>query len=276
MGACWSRPSRRSPTKSLRRRIWWAARPMRRAHWCWCAACTFALGAAGQRVLSQAQRGPVRVKVVALSGWRRRRSLPRRAGPRRRVADGHRRHRRRLRTPRAERLPDLDTVMYTLSALSDEERGWGLKDESFRALESVRVRRRRLVRPRRSRPRDAPGSHRSASSRAVAHAGDDAAVRCAGDLRARPADGRWSVPNDDRHARGNSAVSRLVRTAARSAGGPEGALRGPPPPAPGVLEALAECELVLNRPVEPVRVDRPDLVARRRPPRPCRKKWSSR
>jgi LPPG:FO 2-phospho-L-lactate transferase len=34
--------------------------------------------------------------------------------------------------------PDLDTVMYTLSGLGDEERGWGLKDESFRAMETVR------------------------------------------------------------------------------------------------------------------------------------------
>jgi LPPG:FO 2-phospho-L-lactate transferase len=34
--------------------------------------------------------------------------------------------------------PDLDTVMYTLSGLGDEERGWGLRDESFRAMETVR------------------------------------------------------------------------------------------------------------------------------------------
>lgn len=30
--------------------------------------------------------------------------------------------------------PDLDTVMYTLAGLAHEERGWGLKDESFGAL----------------------------------------------------------------------------------------------------------------------------------------------
>jgi LPPG:FO 2-phospho-L-lactate transferase len=34
--------------------------------------------------------------------------------------------------------PDLDTVMYTLSGLAHEERGWGLADESFRTLEMVR------------------------------------------------------------------------------------------------------------------------------------------
>jgi LPPG:FO 2-phospho-L-lactate transferase len=34
--------------------------------------------------------------------------------------------------------PDLDTVMYTLSGLSDEERGWGLADETFAGLAMVR------------------------------------------------------------------------------------------------------------------------------------------
>jgi LPPG:FO 2-phospho-L-lactate transferase len=34
--------------------------------------------------------------------------------------------------------PDLDTVLYTLADLSDRERGWGLCDESFHALETVR------------------------------------------------------------------------------------------------------------------------------------------
>lgn len=33
--------------------------------------------------------------------------------------------------------PDLDTCLYTLSGLSDEARGWGLRDESFRALERL-------------------------------------------------------------------------------------------------------------------------------------------
>jgi LPPG:FO 2-phospho-L-lactate transferase len=34
--------------------------------------------------------------------------------------------------------PDVDTVMYTLSGLADEERGWGLKDESFVGLGMVK------------------------------------------------------------------------------------------------------------------------------------------
>jgi LPPG:FO 2-phospho-L-lactate transferase len=34
--------------------------------------------------------------------------------------------------------PDLDTVMYTLADLSDDERGWGLQNETFHALEGMR------------------------------------------------------------------------------------------------------------------------------------------
>jgi LPPG:FO 2-phospho-L-lactate transferase len=34
--------------------------------------------------------------------------------------------------------PDVDTVLYTLADLSDPQRGWGLRNESFRALEAVR------------------------------------------------------------------------------------------------------------------------------------------
>ncbi len=33
--------------------------------------------------------------------------------------------------------PDLDSILYTLTGRSDEERGWGRADESWRALESV-------------------------------------------------------------------------------------------------------------------------------------------
>jgi LPPG:FO 2-phospho-L-lactate transferase len=35
--------------------------------------------------------------------------------------------------------PDVDTVMYTLAGLSHEERGWGLAEESFVALERLRA-----------------------------------------------------------------------------------------------------------------------------------------
>jgi LPPG:FO 2-phospho-L-lactate transferase len=35
--------------------------------------------------------------------------------------------------------PDVDTVMYALAGMSHEERGWGLADETFRALEGLRA-----------------------------------------------------------------------------------------------------------------------------------------
>ena len=35
--------------------------------------------------------------------------------------------------------PDVDTVMYTLGGLSDDERGWGLRGETFETLERVRA-----------------------------------------------------------------------------------------------------------------------------------------
>ena len=33
--------------------------------------------------------------------------------------------------------PDLDTILYTLAGLLDEERGWGVRDESYAALETA-------------------------------------------------------------------------------------------------------------------------------------------
>src|SRR5688500_3738054 len=33
--------------------------------------------------------------------------------------------------------PDLDSILYTLAGLNDEERGWGRADESWRALATV-------------------------------------------------------------------------------------------------------------------------------------------
>jgi LPPG:FO 2-phospho-L-lactate transferase len=35
--------------------------------------------------------------------------------------------------------PDLDTVLYTLAGLLDEERGWGVRDESYNALQTAKT-----------------------------------------------------------------------------------------------------------------------------------------
>ena len=50
--------------------------------------------------------------------------------------------------------PDLDSVLYALAGLNDEERGWGRAGESWQALETrPRARRRGVVRARRPRSR---------------------------------------------------------------------------------------------------------------------------
>ena len=46
--------------------------------------------------------------------------------------------------------PDLDSILYALAGLNDEERGWGRAGETWQALETVAVARRRgVVPPRR-------------------------------------------------------------------------------------------------------------------------------
>ena len=46
--------------------------------------------------------------------------------------------------------PDLDSILYALAGLADEQRGWGRSGETWQALETVGVARRRgLVRARR-------------------------------------------------------------------------------------------------------------------------------
>ena len=53
--------------------------------------------------------------------------------------------------------PDPDLVTYWLSGEIDEERGWGLRDDSFTVFERLRqARRPGLVRPLRPRPRRLP------------------------------------------------------------------------------------------------------------------------
>ena len=63
--------------------------------------------------------------------------------------------------------PDPDLVTYWLSGEIDEERGWGIRDDTFTAFERlVRARRPGLVRPLRPRPRRLPLPDASSSPRA--------------------------------------------------------------------------------------------------------------
>ena len=56
--------------------------------------------------------------------------------------------------------PDLDSILYALAGVADEERGWGRADETWNALETVGAARRRGVVPaRRPRHRPAPRAH---------------------------------------------------------------------------------------------------------------------
>ena len=85
----------------------------------------------------------------------------------RRRAAGRRQHRRRFRASRpvASR-PDIDTLTYVLAGLDNPVTGWGRRDETWSFMETHRfARRRRLVPPRRPRPRAACRAHAAARRR---------------------------------------------------------------------------------------------------------------
>lgn len=149
--------------------------------------------------------------------------------------------------------PDLDTVMYTLAGLGDAARGWGLADESFRALEMVR--RYRGEDWFQLGDRDL-GTHlvRTEALRRGARLTEVTARLC----RALGVGPRLLPMSDDPcrtlidtalegtlsfqewlvHRRARPAVRRVWQD-------------GSPPPAPEVLRALAEAELVLIGPSNP-------------------------
>jgi LPPG:FO 2-phospho-L-lactate transferase len=150
--------------------------------------------------------------------------------------------------------PDLDSILYALAGLNDEERGWGRADETWHALETVaglggeswfRLGDRdlglHLVRTQALRA----GEPLSAVTARVARSlGIEAALVPATDDRLRtwldtPAGGfpfqEWFV------ARGH----RDDVDAVRYEGAPDAS------PAPGAVEALAESELVLLAPSNP-------------------------
>ena len=59
--------------------------------------------------------------------------------------------------------PDVDTALYTLAGLVNEETGWGRRDETWTFMQRARrARRADLVQAGRRRPGDACRSHRAA------------------------------------------------------------------------------------------------------------------
>ena len=166
--------------------------------------------------------------------------------------------------------PDLDSVLYTLTGLADEERGWGRADETWNALDTVtrlggeswfRLGDRdiglHLVRTQLLRE----GVSMSEATERIAHAlGLEAALLPATDDPLRtfletPAGTfpfqTWFV------ARGHKDEVDAVHYA----GAPEARA------APGVLDAIRARRRDPDRAEQPVRLDRPDPRGRRDPQR---------
>ena len=154
--------------------------------------------------------------------------------------------------------------MYTLGGGIDDERGWGRTDETWHVKEELAAYGvgADLVRPRRPRPRHPPRAHPDARRRLPAQRGHRGAVRPLAAGRAAAADDRR--PGRDPRRRSTT------RTAERPQGRALPGVLGPaarrrcrrtpssrsapsrPSPRPGVLEAIAEADLVLVPPSNPV------------------------
>ena len=112
--------------------------------------------------------------------------------------------------------PDLDSLLYTLADLNDEERGWGRRRETWNAHDTLRSSATTSVVPvRRPRPRPAPRAHEGAAGRASrfprsrAHSppGSASSPPAAGDRRPAAHD-RRDAGRDSRSRSGSSARPR--------------------------------------------------------------------
>jgi LPPG:FO 2-phospho-L-lactate transferase len=150
--------------------------------------------------------------------------------------------------------PDLDSVLYALAGLSDEERGWGRADESWHALDAVelfggdtwfRLGDRDLgVHLVRTEALRGGAALSSVTARLAAAAGVESTILPATDDRLRTwldtPNGsfdfqRWFVARAHR-----DPVDRIRFEGASGAG-----------PAPGVLEALQSADVILIAPSNP-------------------------
>ncbi len=122
--------------------------------------------------------------------------------------------------------PDLDSILYALAGLSDEERGWGRAErELARARVGSRVRRCGLVPARRPRSRPAPRAHGAAPRRHAALRGHRAARRARGPRADAAPRHRRRAANLARHAGGQLPLPGVVRRARASRRGRRRSLR---------------------------------------------------
>jgi LPPG:FO 2-phospho-L-lactate transferase len=150
--------------------------------------------------------------------------------------------------------PDLDSVLYALAGVADEERGWGRADESWRALETIealggetwfRLGDRDLgVHLARTQLRNAGQPLSAVTARLAAALGLEASLLPATDEPLRT----WLDTPNGSFAFQDWFVARRHRDPVDRVRF-EGAAHARP--APGVLEALHEAELILVAPSNP-------------------------
>lgn len=150
--------------------------------------------------------------------------------------------------------PDLDSVLYALAGVADEERGWGRADETWNALEAVealggeawfRLGDRDLgVHLVRTQARQAGQSLSAVTARLAAALGVESTLLPASDEPVRTwldtANGSFPFQEWFVARRHRDPVDRVRFEGAASAR-----------PAPGVLEAVHEAELILIAPSNP-------------------------
>ena len=157
--------------------------------------------------------------------------------------------------------PDPDLVTYWLTGEIDEERGWGIKDDTFTVFDRLRqARDARLVPPLRPRPRDLPVPARSSSGRGWrAHRRTGADRAGARGRRRGAADVRGACPDPGEDRRGvarpaavpgRGARRRPKSRGSRSTGLPSAA------PTPEVLEAISSRRGDRDRAFQPRDLDR--------------------
>ena len=117
--------------------------------------------------------------------------------------------------------PDLDSILYTLAGLGDDERGWGRADEIVACARHRRRARRRVVVPaRRSRSRPASRAHPAVARGSAAVRGDGRASRMPSGCRRRSCRRRTTLsarssrprPGRSRSRRGSSHVDTATRS----------------------------------------------------------------